>query len=176
MPRLNAPSYDISRPTGRCAATGRELQAGDPVVAALVERAEDDGFDRLDFHADAWTESVRGSLGRRVFAVWRTHQPDSDAPAKLLIDDDALVDLFLQLCDDTGDDHPGRDAFRFVLALILCRKRLLRRVGTDGGAMLVRARGAEPESTPIRVPEPELDERMLREVTEQLDSVVRGEA
>lgn len=176
MSRLNATAYDISRPTGQCAATGKPFEPGDAVVVALVERREDEGFDRLDYLADAWTDDARQSLGRRVFAVWRTRQPEPDAPKRLLIDDDALLDLFLQLCEGDDDTHAGRDAFRFVLALILCRKRLLKRLGSDGGTMLVRPRGSDPESPPIRVTEPELDVQTLRAVTEQLDAVVRGDA
>lgn len=50
--------------------------------------------------------------------------PAPDAPKKknILVDDNVLMDLLIRLADVTD---PDKLAFRFVLALILMRKRLL---------------------------------------------------
>ena len=131
MTRMSS-TFAISRSTGKCAVSGRDLSPGDPLVVALVER-EGEGFERLDIAEDAWRgleDDSRGGGrkrvdGKRVFARWRTEHPEPGAKPRLLLDDDALLDLF----DELGDEHPGeraeervsRLAFRFVLALILSR-------------------------------------------------------
>ena len=84
----------------------------------------------------------------------------------------------LRLADD---ERPQRIAFRFVLALILMRKRLLRFVGrtdSDGdarGRWKLRPRGADPESLPLEVEDPGLTDEDVRELTAQLGEVLMGE-
>lgn len=160
-----------------CAATGRVLSPGDRVVVALIERTDDGGLDRLDFDEEAWDAGARDPAGRRVFAHWRGAQAEPNAKPRQFIDDDALLDLFHQLGESGADggDGRGRAAFRYVLALILCRKRLLVHEGSARGAILVRARGSEPGSAPIRVDDPGLDEAMLAAATEQVGAVLRAE-
>ncbi|TVQ61925.1 MAG: hypothetical protein EA379_05800 [Phycisphaerales bacterium] len=180
---MTGPTYDIARATGVCAATGRALVPGEPIVVALAERAQEEGFDRIDFSIDAWLKGERGEHAGRVYAFWRTTQPEPNAPVKRFIDDDALLELFHQLGDDEGAasmgetaaERAGRIAFRFVLALILCRKRLLRHEGSPEGEMLVRERGAEPESAPLRVEDPGLDPVALARASERLRAVMRGD-
>lgn len=175
----NAP-YDIARPTGVCAATGRELVPGEPVVVALIERDGAAPLERLDFSLDAWARGERDPGGGRVFAYWRTTQPSPNARPRTFIDDDALLELFHDSADDDSlhaDDaeRRARSAFRFVLALILCRKRLLRHESSERGAMLVRERGAPPEAPPIRVEDPGMDAHALARATERLRAVLRGD-
>jgi len=169
--------YAIPRAAGRCAATGRELTPGEPYIAALAERAEDDALDRLDYSAQAWDEGARPP---RLFAFWRAVVSEPDARPKVFIDDDALLALFEQL-GEAEDER--RIAFRFVLALILIRKRLLRHEGgrRENGVsfMIVRMRGPQgwKEDAPIfEVVDPQMTRDMIADVTEQLGLALRGEA
>ena len=91
------------------------------------------------------------------------------------------MDLFLRLVDVT---EPRRVAFRFVLSLILLRKRLLRFIGrraeqgSDDGAgerWLMRPRGAEEGEPAIEVANPHLSDDDVRELTAQLSEILRGE-
>lgn len=189
---MSSAPVEIAHPTGRCAATGRDLAPGDPIVVALVGREDDGALERLDFGADEWTTDRRRALGRRLFACWRTTQPEPSAKPKLFIDDESLVDLFHSLGDEIGEPEPpianlppedrAQIAFRFVLALILCRKRLLKHEGAEAGdsrrapAVLVRVRGAGPDAPLIRVVDPGMDTEALAAATERLGDVLRGAA
>lgn len=177
MSRLTSSVYDIARSAGACAASGRVLAPGERVVVALIERTDDGGLDRLDFAEEAWDAGARDPAGRRVFAHWRGVQPEPNAKPRQFIDDDSLLDLFHRLGESgsEGGDGKRRAAFRYVLALILCRKRLLVHEGSAPGALLVRARGSDPGSAPIRVEDPGLDESMLAAATEQVGAVLRAE-
>ncbi|MFO0873943.1 MAG: hypothetical protein U0575_08235 [Phycisphaerales bacterium] len=124
MSRL-AIGYEIGRFTGTCAATGALLPPDTPCVATLSESAETPGFARRDYSIEAWDAGHRPA---GLFSYWRTVVPHPDAPRRLLVDDQTLLDIFLRM---DADDRPERRAFRFVLALILMRRRMLRSVGRD---------------------------------------------
>lgn len=169
--------YQVSRPTGRCAHTGEAMAPGTSCIATLIERSDDDGFDRLDFSIEAWEEGVRPA---GLFSYWKTIVPDAEKKEKLLVDDQVLLDLFERLAHD---DRPQRLAFRFVLGLILMRKRLLKQIGrttkiegeTARAVWLLRMKGAEPESPPMELVDPALDEDDIRALTEQLGEILNSE-
>ncbi len=191
MAALNASPYDIARPTGRCAVTGAELAPGDRIVVILADRDDVPGatLERLEVLESAWTPESRRELltpHRRLFALWRTIQPEPTAKPRLFIDDDALVEIFHQIGDEipdqpADDDDRANIAFRFVLALILCRKRLLRHEGSRAAAgarpalLLVRPKGAAPEDPPLEVVDPGMDRDALARATERLAQVMRGD-
>lgn len=167
--------YQVGRPTGVCAETGNPLEPGSVCVATLWERSEDEGFDRRDYSVEAW-EQMNAPQG--LFSSWRTTVPEPDARPRLLIDDDVLMDLFERLADD---DRPKRQAFRFVITLILMRKRQLKFCGrqpaSDGDQelWLVRPRGNPPETPALEVVDPKLSDDDVRELTDQLSEILRSE-
>ena len=164
--------YHIARPSGNCAATGQPLEPGTQIVATLCER-EDEGFDRQDFSLDAWEAGARP---QRLFSHWRTTVPQPDARRTLIIDDEVLLDLLARLEDD---ERPARIAFRFVLALILIRRRRLKFVGRKGEAenerWLLRPKGTPPEDPPLEVANPHLSDDDVREITAQLSEILQSE-
>lgn len=147
---------------------------GAPCVVALVEREEDPNAPlvRLDFSDAGWNSPQRP---KGVIAYWRTTVPEPNEKRRGFVDDQSLIDLFDRL---GSDDRPHRVRFRFVLMLLLVRKRLLRVVGTDsaGGVETWRVlpRGAAEGEEPSAVVNPKLDEAATREVTEQLGEVLDG--
>ncbi|RNC81045.1 MAG: hypothetical protein ED559_04390 [Phycisphaera sp.] len=159
--------------TGRCAATGDELAPGETMVVVLLDRPEDEELDRLDFSLDAWNEGARPESGRHVFATWKTEVPEPGKKQDALISADGMADLFEQL---EGTEDQRRLAFRYVLALMLMRKRLLEYVGTEGNDLLVLPKGAEEGTEPTRVHDPqaagELDEAALTQLAEQVEQVL----
>ncbi|MCH8824701.1 MAG: hypothetical protein IH984_14475 [Planctomycetes bacterium] len=174
--------YRVGRPTGVCAASGETLQPGDECIATLCERIEDEGFDRLDYCPREWESGTRPE---RLFSYWRTTVPASDAKEKILVDDSVLMDLFERLGQDKRQQ---RIAFRFILALILMRKRLLRYVRRGGGGdegdagdkgdneiWFMRPKGSDPDSPLIEVINPQLSEEDIRELSDQLTEVLQGE-
>jgi hypothetical protein len=124
MSQFNAPAYDIERPTGVCAFTGRAFDPGEPFMATLIELPEEQrqamaegksaaaaalGFKRLDVSMDRWTA---GDRPEHLFAYWKTVAPESNKKKRLFVDDDVLLNLLRRL-EDAADEQ--RVAFRFVL-------------------------------------------------------------
>lgn len=167
------PSYQIGRSPGRCAVSGRVIEPGETYVAALADREEAEGFERVEYSVEAWEAGARPD---RFFGFWRARAPRADEKPKLLIDDGSLLELF-----DSLDGAAGEQAsLRFVLALILLRKRLLKHVGqrhtADEREMLVRRRGETAEVAPTAVVDPNLSPSEVESIADQLDPVLRGEA
>jgi hypothetical protein len=179
MSRIGMQDYPVGKGTGVCAATGRRLAPGERFVAALVESEGSDELARVDFAAEAWDDGARP---RGLFGFWRGSVQAPDAKKKVLIDDEAILDLFEQLA---GAADQRRVAFRFVLALILVRKRLLvcesTRAARGGqpGVMLVRRKGdpRPPEGPALReVIDPGMTDEAIDEVIQQFEAVMAGEA
>ncbi len=143
------------------------------MVVVLLDGQSEDELERLDYSLSAWSKGARPDKDRRLFASWRTqvHEPGKKQDA--MISADGLLDLFEQLGDA---EEPKRLAFRYVLALMLMRKRQLEYVGTDQGQLLVKPKGAQEGADPIRVHDPqasgELDEGALAELVEQVEQVL----
>ena len=64
----------------------------------------------------------------RLFSHWESTVPQPNEKKKIFVDDAVLMNLLVRLADT---DQPQRLAFRFVLALILMRKKLLRYEGAQ---------------------------------------------
>ena len=165
--------YRIARPTGRCAATGEPIEPGAECIATLCDRLEDDGFERRDYSLGAWESSGPPA---DVFSYWKTTVPDPDARQKVFVDDQVLLDLFESLADDA---RRTRRAYRFILGLILMRKKLLRYVGraSEGDHEIWRLlpKGAAADDAPIELVNPRLTDDDVRDLTDQLGEVLRGE-
>jgi len=179
MTRMSA-NYTIGAATRKCAATGRELGTGERFVAALVQRPDAEAFERVDFSGEAWEKGARPPTEMLLYGFWRGVVPEPGAKKRLLIDDQSLLELFEQSGDELEGSGGGKEraAFRFVLALILMRKRLLVQEGSRRGAMLVRPRGVpKPPEGPalVEVADPGLDEATIAGVTQQLGAVLNGE-
>lgn len=176
MSRMASASFEIGRRSDTCAATGTPFKAGDDVVTALVERP-DGAMERQDFHLQAWDELATKPEG--VFAFWRGTASAPGAPRSPLIDSDSILAIFEQL-GETDDDR--KLAFRYLLALVLVRRRMLTVTesrparGGRRGAMLVRRRGEGPESEPIEVVDPGMDQSTVADATEQLQAILRADA
>lgn len=178
-------TYEHIGNTGVCAATGRKLEPGETVVAALCDSAETEALTRLDFSVDAWENGARPPEGLEAIGVWRTTVPEPNAKKSPIVGAGELMDLFEQLEDAT---EPRTVALRYIIALQLMRKKRLLPEGTkkqpDGGeTMLVRRRGDAPPPEHggdgpelLEVIDPRLDEGKLAELMDELDAVLTPEA
>lgn len=108
--------YHIQPPTRRCATSGRELQVGERYFTALVESG--DRLERRDFAAEAWKGPPAGA-----FSYWAGKVPATPEHQKPRFDDDLLDDCFQRL---EHAAEPGRVNFRYVLALLLIRRKRLK--------------------------------------------------
>jgi len=135
--------------------------------------AEGEGLERRDFSLQAWEG---GHRPERLFSFWRTVVHAPHERRKILVDDDVLLDLFHRLAEDA---RAQREAFRFVLGLILMRKRLLRFDGRrqegEREIWLMRPRGSAPELPAIPLVNPNLSDDDVRELSAQLGEILAGE-
>ena len=169
--------FTVGRFTATCASSGRALASGEPIVATLCDAPADEsgspGFVRRDFALAAWTGGARPE---GMVCYWKTVAPAPDEKRRILVDDDTLLELFDRL---EGDDRPQRIGYRWLLCLVLLRKRLLRhvRVDRDGDAerWLVQRRGADESVPPIAVVNPKLRDEDLQELAEHLGEVMQSE-
>jgi hypothetical protein len=161
----------VSKPTGICASTGEVLLQKQQAIATLCEREEDEGFDRFDYSVDAWEKGERPC---RLFSHWRYIVPEEGKKDKISIDDTVLADLFERLADD---ERPSRIAFRYILALVLLRKRKLKLVGREdsenGEVWLLQHKGVEGD--PLKVKNPGISEEEIQDLSEQLGEILQGD-
>jgi len=111
--------FEIQRCTRHCAKTGRQLEPGESFYSILqVQGAE---VVRSDFSEEAWEGPPEGILG-----WWKSHMPDPDARRPTWAPNDVMLDLFEDLAE-----QPGGEDLRYVLALLLVRRRVLRLEETE---------------------------------------------
>jgi hypothetical protein len=167
-------TYPIGRSAPVCAVTGRSLASGEPIVAALVESAGGD-LNRVDVSIEAWTAGARPAGA--VFGFWRTTADRPEPKPTQAVSDEELIDLFTQLAEADG---PRQRAFRYLLALVLIRKKLLvyegdlkpTRSRPGGLRVRVRTRAAE-EPMPVQdVIDPGLSPEQVAEASEDLGRVL----
>lgn len=191
------PGYDVQKPSGVCASTGRALEPGEACYSALVDipvqqREPGDalGMKRVDVSVEAWGEGFRPAA---LFSFWKTTVPDPQQKKKMFVDDAVLMNLLRRL-EDTAE--PTRLAFRHVVALILMRKKLLRydgnetaEVAGDDGETATQTWwvmtpkldvskghfGKWATDDTLRVLDPKLDEAGVEQVTQQLGEVLEAE-
>lgn len=189
MSQFNATSYEIPRTSGVCASTGRALEPGETYYAVLIDIPEVQGGDapmlglaRVDVSAQAWEGGYRPE---HLFSYWKSVVPAPNEKKKLFVDDAVLMNLLRRLADT---DQPQRLAFRYVLALILMRKKLLRYDGVRHDddqqpwwlltPKLDVAKGPlgkwNAEDT-LEVLDPRLDESQIEQVTQQLGEILEAE-
>src|SRR5205085_7273523 len=108
-------SYPIQTHTRVCAGTGRPLQPGERYFSALFDEAGQ--FIRKDYAAAAWSAPPDGAL-----AYWSGRVPEPNQKRRLIFDDELLLECFARLADEAD---PSRVQFRYVLALLLLRRKRL---------------------------------------------------
>jgi hypothetical protein len=111
FPPENAPK--LSRV---CAETGRPFEPGEKIFTFLFE---DNGeIQRRDLCAEAFAKTRRPE---NALAWWSSRLPSGVEKKEKLAPNDALLDFFESLVD-----RPDEAALRYVLALLLTRRRVLR--------------------------------------------------
>ena len=159
--------YDVARPHGRCLVSNRTIEPGEKFMAALRETPQ--GFERIDVSIESWDQFDRSN----VLAFWQAVMPRAEAKKRLFVDDTVLCELFERLNDTT---EPVKLNFRFVLGLILMRKRLViyesTRSEPDRETWRVRLKGRDDS---IDLLNPRLNEQQIVEVSQQLNQVLSEE-
>src|SRR5262245_48580534 len=114
--------YDIQRCSRRCAATERELKDGETCYSVLMPEGAQ--VVRRDYSAQAWEGPPDGAIG-----WWQTTVVDPQAGRPHWAPSDVMLNYFERLLEDAA----AEDA-RYVLALLLVRRRVLRLEGHERDA------------------------------------------
>ena len=166
-PTGQSAGYQFARPQGRCFVTGDMIEAGSKFMAALRETPA--GFERLDISVAGWPTFDR----QDVIGFWQTVMPRPEQKKKVFVDDQVLCDIFERLKDTV---EPAKLNFRFVLGLILMRKRMIlyetTRVESDREIWTVRFKGRDDK---LDLLNPKLDEQQVVEVSQQLSEILNEE-
>ena len=158
--------WEIKKPLGQCMGTGKTIEAGEEYFAALVETPE--GLARQDFCAAYWQEHKP-----QVFCYWKSKLVPPEQKKKLFVDDDMLMTFFERLANETESEKVN---FRFVLMLILMRKRLLKYYSsrTENGTELWRLRITGTD-TMAEVVNPHLSEEQIEQLSGQVGQILQVE-
>ena len=155
--------WPITRGEKKCATCERTFDEREKYFSALYDRT--DTFERKDYCMACWEGDTA-----EMFSFWQTEVPAKEEKQKLLVDDDVLLDFFGRL---EGASDELKVNFRYILSLVLMRKKLLRFRDvkrTDAGEFLVmQLRG---EKTTIDVLNPQLDEEKIAHVTEEVGKIL----
>ncbi len=150
-----------------CAATGRELIPGERVYGVLFEEAGK--FVRKDYAADAWCGPLPGAV-----AFWAGRIPTAKTARKPTFNDSLLLDCFDHL---DGATEPNRLQFRYVVALLLMRRKKLKfedaQRKPDGADVLILRDGRTNQR--LEVVDPRLTEEQIDAVQDEVFRVLGWE-
>lgn len=158
--------FEIQRSTRRCCKTDREFRPGEIFFSQL--RTEDGEIVRQDFSSQAWSETAKDAIG-----WWQCRMPDDDDSRARLAPNDVMLQYFEQLEND-----PRRADVRYVLALLLTRRRILRIEDTNtddqGRETMIMSCSRNENEYCVLVAEPEQDR--IEPVQEELAKMLFARA
>jgi hypothetical protein len=158
-----ARQWEIQAPASQCCRTGEPFADGDTVFSILVEEKE--GFRREDYGEVGWEQ--RGAAFRPV-SHWRFEYrtaPASEKPPEPVTRDDA-ESLLRRMCEES---EPATQKARYILALMLERKRLLRQVDSlerEGMTLMVYEHVKSKET--FLIEDPHLHLSQIAQVQEEV--------
>lgn len=156
--------WTINKPLGECCGTGRQIEPGEEYFGALVEGEE--GLERRDFSAEYWEQAKP-----EVFCFWKTKLADPDEKKEMFVSDEMLMAFFERLANETD---PEKINFRFVLALVLMRKRRLKYDGTRmDGAKEIWSLRVVGQKELVEVANPHLDDEQIEQLTSQIGQILQ---
>ncbi len=163
-------SWDMPRRSNVCHVGGREFEVDEPICALLFETR--DGYERRDYCREHAPGEDCGAIAR-----WVTHRPVPRTQKAVAFDRDATFSFFRRLPDadaqDVDDATPQKLQFRFVLALLLWRKKVLRFESstTEAGRETWHFRAPHTDDE-FHVARPDLDEDQMEALSRQLETLL----
>lgn len=158
--------YQIQPNTRRCAATGRELRPGEKFYSVLLD--EGGQLIRQDFAGDVWQGPPANA-----FSFWSGLVPAAERSRRPRIDDELLAECLQRL---EGQTDPARVNFRYVVALLLMRRKRVRfeEARVENGKEVLYLRCART-GAPCQVVNPGLTEEEMAAVQEEVFKVLGWE-
>ena len=162
--------YSFSKTSGQCNACKAAMVSEQEFMATIREAGDE--ILREDYCLDCWQAQPRDRQ-TDLLGVWRARVPKPDEKKKLFVDDELLTNFFQRL---EGAEEPAKIAFRFVLALVLMRKKLLvydRMTKADGKEIWqMHFKGSDQVQQVIN---PRMDEEKIARVSQDLGEILEGE-
>jgi hypothetical protein len=166
------------------------FRAGEAVVVEHAEQAQPSGPVAADSGAEAEVandgdgsgssqpaQAIAWATPERLFASWKTTAAEP-GQRKTMLDEGSMLEIFESL---EGTTDEAQLAFRFVLALVLIRRKMLVHAGAvpasqDGGdaLLLVRAKGDPIEVPPMEVVQPALTPERIAAVTSRIEQLLQS--
>jgi hypothetical protein len=158
--------YQIQPHTRHCSVTGQEIRPGEKFFTVLLE--ENHQFLRRDYSAEAWQGAPAGA-----FSTWVGRMPENLESRRPPIDDEILLDCFHRL---EGQTEPHKINFRYVVALLLMRRKRLRfeDARQQQGQEVLLVRGPRDRKT-CEVINPRLTDEEIAAVQEEVFKVLGWE-
>ncbi len=200
-PGTNKPSdWRIAAQGRKCAHCASPFLAGSVFYSLLdVDKDSEWGFVRKDSCDACWATVMHGFTATQGSAktqglaktqgsaktqglasnpeaapapiFWKTRRPDG-ADDRNLVDLASMQALFVGLLDD---ERPEIEALRYVVGLMLARKKMIKVIRGGGGArgdLLFKDPREGKEDERYRLPIPELSEESLEVLKEQLGGIL----
>ena len=111
--------FEIQRCTRHCAATKRELAPGEEYYSVVI--SEGANVVRYDYSREAWTGPPPSAIG-----WWKSQIPGPETRRKHWAPNDVMLQFFDEL-----EHQPDKQDMRYVLALLLVRRRVMRLEDTE---------------------------------------------
>lgn len=156
--------WEINKPLGQCTGSDRKIEYGEEYFAALVETEE--GLQRRDFCVEYWQQNEP-----QVYCYWKSKLPHPDQKKQVFVDDEMLMTFFERLGEETEQEKIN---FRFVLMLVLMRKRRLKYESSnvEDGKEIWSLRVAGDKRT-LKVINPHLDEEQIEQLSSQIGQILQ---
>lgn len=106
--------FEIQRCTRHCTATGREFAPGEEFYSVVA--SEGANVVRYDYSCDAWQGPPPKAIG-----WWKSQIPGPETKRKHWAPNDVMLQFFDELAE-----QPDKQDMRYVLALLLVRRRVMR--------------------------------------------------
>jgi hypothetical protein len=106
--------YEMQHGPRRCSVSGREFAPGEAYYSMLVDTGTE--LTRVDYSIDAWKGPSADAIG-----WWKSRVPDRSARKKHWAPNDLMLDFW-----DDLTEQPNRQDMRYVLTLLLIRRRVFR--------------------------------------------------
>ena len=160
--------WEIASPSKGCTGCGREFSPGEEYHAQLFDEAA--GFIRRDLCAECLRKAEKWP---EPFSEWRGRIPDEDEPDRpRLVNAELLMEFFKRL---EGSPEPRKQQFRYILCLILMRKKRFKFtdvVITGETEWLVVEERAEKVNH--RVLDPKLSEDQIESLRGEISRILTG--
>jgi hypothetical protein len=166
--------WSIQSRTERCSATGEPFQSGQYFYTVLYE--EKTGFRREDLSEAAWKQRRDAGLGgpgnAKPYSFWRSKFEAPAPPAPEALGKQTAEDLLRRYMTENAPEHAN---VRYILALMLERKRLLKEVdlkeGEGGGLTRIYQHAKTGEV--FVIPDPGLLLDQMAEVQTQVAELLK---